>query len=383
MVILPSIRRKYMVSRLPKGATVPMSDCVVTLATDSVSYTGSARTVGVTVTWEGATLAVNTDYTLAYANNTSVGPATVTVTGMGQFSGSVTKTFQIIASASSGGWANFDLSDIDGESPVSTAKLYDSGATWASYTSIDTYAIQILPDGRLHFGAQAQGHAYIWGFEEGYDFDIAYFKSTYDSKSPSVADMGCSLLDPSGTFGVYSRYSGNGITKFSLSSEYDLSTRTNGGNVTMATGYGAHIAFSADGTKFFNKKSVDKMLYCRHLTTAYDAAEYSESEVTSLDLNSASGLSGSPVWRGFCFSPDGLAMVVTEGSGTGSVHKFTLSDPWDITTAVLSSSATLAPTGCYLEAVAINDAGTKMILCDGKNRGASGDRIFYEYNLVA
>ena len=107
-MILPSIRRKYMVSRIPKGATVSMSECVVTLATDSVQYNGQPRTVGVAVTWQGATLAVNTDYTLSYANNTNLGPATVTVTGMGQFSGSVTKTFYIV---SSGGavWLDFDL----------------------------------------------------------------------------------------------------------------------------------------------------------------------------------------------------------------------------------------------------------------------------------
>ena len=118
MVFLPSIRRKYMVSRRQRGAEVSMSECVVTLLdrnthepTDRVQYTGSAQTLDVSVTWEGAPLAVNTDYTLSWANNTNVGPATVTVTGTGQFSGGVTKTFYVVSGGGSVLEWTFDLAD--------------------------------------------------------------------------------------------------------------------------------------------------------------------------------------------------------------------------------------------------------------------------------
>lgn len=53
------------------------------------------------VTWNGKTLVKNTDYTLSYENNEAVtaedAPATVTVTGTGNFTGTVSATFAITA----------------------------------------------------------------------------------------------------------------------------------------------------------------------------------------------------------------------------------------------------------------------------------------------
>ena len=60
------------------------------------TYTGSAITPAVTVTLGATTLVRNTDYTVAYANNTNVGTATVTVTGIGSYTGSKQTTFQIV-----------------------------------------------------------------------------------------------------------------------------------------------------------------------------------------------------------------------------------------------------------------------------------------------
>lgn len=55
------------------------------------TYTGQAVTPQVTV----AGLTANTDYRVTYSNNTAVGTATITVTGIGNYSGQVTKTFTI------------------------------------------------------------------------------------------------------------------------------------------------------------------------------------------------------------------------------------------------------------------------------------------------
>ena len=62
-----------------------------------VTYSGLAFTPipVVTDTSCGYTLVKDTDYTLSYANSTLAGTATVTVTGKGYYTGSVTKTFTI------------------------------------------------------------------------------------------------------------------------------------------------------------------------------------------------------------------------------------------------------------------------------------------------
>ena len=62
------------------------------------TYDGSEIVPGsenVTVTLDGETLTENTDYTLSYENNTNAGEATVKATGKGNYSGTVTGTFQI------------------------------------------------------------------------------------------------------------------------------------------------------------------------------------------------------------------------------------------------------------------------------------------------
>ncbi len=59
------------------------------------AYTGEALTPAVTVKDGEKTLVLDTDYTVAYKNNTETGEATVTVTGSGNYTGSVSKTFTI------------------------------------------------------------------------------------------------------------------------------------------------------------------------------------------------------------------------------------------------------------------------------------------------
>ena len=60
-------------------------------------YTGKAVTQTPTVELDGKTLKSGTDYTLSYKNNKNAGTATMTVTGKGNYSGTVSKTFKIIA----------------------------------------------------------------------------------------------------------------------------------------------------------------------------------------------------------------------------------------------------------------------------------------------
>ena len=60
------------------------------------TWTGSPIEPSVTVTLGGVTLVRGTDYTVAYSGNTAVGTATVTVTGIGNYSGQVQTTFAIV-----------------------------------------------------------------------------------------------------------------------------------------------------------------------------------------------------------------------------------------------------------------------------------------------
>jgi len=72
-----------------------ISKTTVTLGTTSYIYDGKAKTPSVTVKDGNTTLTNGTDYTVSYSNNTESGEATVTITGKGSYTGSVSKTFTI------------------------------------------------------------------------------------------------------------------------------------------------------------------------------------------------------------------------------------------------------------------------------------------------
>ena len=87
-----------------KKVTFTIKPAAISAATASAipsqTYTGKVLTPKPTLTFGGATLKENTDYTLAYKNNTNEGTATVTVTGKGNFTGTTSLTFKITKAAS-------------------------------------------------------------------------------------------------------------------------------------------------------------------------------------------------------------------------------------------------------------------------------------------
>lgn len=59
------------------------------------TYTGKALTQAVTVKVGSKTLKAGTDYTVTYKNNKAIGKATVTITGKGNYQGTISKAFKI------------------------------------------------------------------------------------------------------------------------------------------------------------------------------------------------------------------------------------------------------------------------------------------------
>jgi len=103
---------------------------------ESVLYTGSAITPTVIVEYNGNTLTKDTDYTVAYSNNTNKGEATVTISGKGNYTG--TKQ------------AKFTISD----------KLNPTVTTWPTAAAI-TYG-QALSDSTLSGGVSTPPGTFTW-----------------------------------------------------------------------------------------------------------------------------------------------------------------------------------------------------------------------------
>ncbi len=77
-------------------STVSIKSAKVTLKTTSYTYNGKAKKPAVkSVKVNGTTLTKDTDYTVSYKNNKNAGTAYVVITGKGNYTGTVKKTFTI------------------------------------------------------------------------------------------------------------------------------------------------------------------------------------------------------------------------------------------------------------------------------------------------
>lgn len=386
MVILPSIRRKYMVSRIPKGATVSMSECVVTLAADSVQYTGSPRTVGVVVTWEGATLAVNTDYTLSFSNNKNVGPATVTVTGMGQFSGSVTKTFYVV-SVGGATWLDFDLAKTAFVKKSATP-VGDVPAAWERVRAVS-------PDGKTLFPMHKKLYAVSFASAMSLDSYLSTEAGTNDvfygnEGKGSIAWSADGLhyaaigyrLSPSGVMSYYAylllgetsepfavdevAFATEHYKALGQSSTGTVSVSADGLSVFYSAGYASSISAGDTGTAGLYRVSLASPF---DITGAGDPVQV---------LAAGALTSEARTFRNAFLSPDGTVLIAVWNRW---IQKFTLSTPYDVSTRTLHSAfdpyEKAGNDGGNFCGCVIGNDGTKMILY------SAGTQTLYEFTLSA
>ncbi len=91
----PMIDRFYGITEEPTPVPTTTAIKNVQLGTTSYTYDGKAKTPTVTVTDENSKTVDKANYDVKYSKNTNAGTATVTVTGKGNYTGAITKTFTI------------------------------------------------------------------------------------------------------------------------------------------------------------------------------------------------------------------------------------------------------------------------------------------------
>lgn len=77
------------------GKIISSENTTLGISANSMNYTGSPIEPAVTVNCAGLSLVKDTDYEVSYSDNTNIGTATITVTGKGDYTGKITKTFSI------------------------------------------------------------------------------------------------------------------------------------------------------------------------------------------------------------------------------------------------------------------------------------------------
>lgn len=134
---------------------IKLSGCAVSVEETGLVYDGNPKLPEVTVKYGYTTLVEDRDYTVTYDDNVNAGTATVTVTGIGDYTGSVSKTFSI-------GKAEQTLTAVLTSTTLrygNTGKVTVQGTGDITYTSSDSSVVTVSDQGEI--AAKGAGTATI------------------------------------------------------------------------------------------------------------------------------------------------------------------------------------------------------------------------------
>ncbi len=121
-----------------------MKDATISPIADQ-TYNAKAITPEPVVTYKGKKLVKGTDYTVSYSNNMNPGTATVTVTGMGEYSGTKTATFAIKVKLAKSSVGSLEFDYIKGNlAKLTTKTYYNLYIDFVPVSYATTYEIKLL-----------------------------------------------------------------------------------------------------------------------------------------------------------------------------------------------------------------------------------------------
>ncbi|MBQ4568864.1 MAG: leucine-rich repeat protein [Ruminococcus sp.] len=166
--------------------TTPITDCTVTLSKTSFTYDGKEKKPDVTVKYNTKTLVKDTDYTVSYSNNLNAGSATVTVTGIGNYTGTASRSFLIVNASTPFTWGQDNWN-------------FDNSYT---YFGRDTYRKQISAEYQNALKANLTNSEYQTVFE-GSAYSYAWLDDTWGGSCYGMSSL--TMLSKEGLF-PYSSY---------------------------------------------------------------------------------------------------------------------------------------------------------------------------------
>jgi len=201
----------------------------------------------------------------------------------------------------------------------------------------------------------------------------AYTSRSLDVPNAATGSDGGFFFKPDGTkLYVLEGTSNGSVREYNLSTAFDITTATHSQVATLSQ-YTKSLHFSPDGTKLFTQYTYYSTRQIRQyaLSTAWDISTIGGSAATTLDINGAT--SNAP--GGFTFNGAGTRIYITRYDND-TIHQYNLSTAFDLTSATLTSNATLASTNNVSDTSPfISSDGTKLLIAD------HGAYSILQYNL--
>ena len=165
-------------------------------------------------------------------------------------------------------------------------------------------------------------------------------------------------------------YQGNDVGEYSMSTAWDVSTASyvDAFSLSSQTGYGVQgLAFNTDGTKMFVGSYNTDSVHEYTLSTGWDV-----STASYTDAFSFSSQDSAP--RGLAFSTDGTKMFMS-GQAGDSIYEYTLSTGFDVSSASHTDSMDVSSYDNNPRGIAFNDDGTRMFY-----HGQQNDKV-HDFSL--
>lgn len=208
-----------------------------------------------------------------------------------------------------------------------------------------------------------------------------YSLSTAFSISTATLSTSFSILDKENSVSGI-RFNTNGNKMFIIGfasdtiNEYDLSNSFDlNSTITWQTSYNIAsednsphgITFNTNGTQMFTVGAQNNKVFSYNLSNAFDISSKvltSSTDVLTIENNTT----------GISYNNDGSKLYIT-GKGLGNITEYSLSTNYDVTTASYVSSFNISSRDISPESIRFNNNGTRIYLL-----GSSNNKI-YTYNL--
>lgn len=249
--------------------------------------------------------------------------------------------------------------DISSASFTWPASYYYIVGTTISYGIL--FGLAFSPNGTKMYVLAGNDEVYEFTLSSAWQVSTAsYSTNNFDFGSQDGNPYGIAFKSD-GTKMYMVGDSNNAVYEYNLSSAWDVSTAsysTNNFSINSQVLTPRGMFFRSDGTKFYVLDDTTDSVYEYDLGTAWDITS------ASYSTNSFSVASQDTGPRSLFFKSDGTAMYVA-GVGSYSVHEYSLSTPWDVSTAshVLTFMSN-EPNKLYAGGIVFNpdDGGSMYIL---------------------
>ena len=242
-----------------------------------------------------------------------------------------------------------------------------NGDTWYD-TDNDTYDVYINDEWKRFIGASSGASRT--------DFTLTLTNFSSDSVSqtgfPSAFTGG--VIDPTGLLMFLIDYSSDSIKLWNLSTANDITTATStttSVSVSAQDNVGQGLYINDDGTEMYHVGNADSV-HRYTMSTAWDLSTASYVSSWNMTTNSSGISEGS--YSGVAFNTDGTKMFAC-GYSQDKMYEFSLSTAWDITTASHTTGSDLTAPSNTPYNFFFNVSGTELYWMDG------GDDKLHRYEL--